>query len=313
MSPWKAAQAGRPARARSTRPHSSSTSTPSSATSQRMAAAAARHGRAPARPRQEPQVPGDRAAPGGAGRGGHLLPEGQRGRCLRRRRHPGRAGHQPGDGRRQAAAPGGAGAPRPHRRAGGSRRPGTRPWPPRRAQATSTLDVYVEVNVGANRCGVAPGDDAVRLAQLVADSAPLRFAGLQCYHGPAQHMRTPAGARRGHRQAVRGRAQHARRHRGLRHRGRAASPAPAPAASGTNAIPASSTSSRPAPTSSWTATTPTTGTAADDIAFEHALFVRTTVMSRATPDARGGRRRPQGLQRRLAACRACGSAPTSAT
>lgn len=54
-----------------------------------------------------------------------------------------------------------------------------------------TLDVYIEVNVGANRCGVAPGEEAVRLAKQVAGSASLRFAGLQCYHGPAQHLRAP--------------------------------------------------------------------------------------------------------------------------
>jgi D-serine deaminase-like pyridoxal phosphate-dependent protein len=54
------------------------------------------------------------------------------------------------------------------------------------------LDVYVEVNVGANRCGVAPGAAAAALARRIADSAPLRFAGLQCYHGSAQHLRTSA-------------------------------------------------------------------------------------------------------------------------
>lgn len=54
-----------------------------------------------------------------------------------------------------------------------------------------TLDVYIEVNVGANRCGVAPGEEAVRLAQQIASSKSLRFAGLQCYHGPAQHLRAP--------------------------------------------------------------------------------------------------------------------------
>jgi len=54
-----------------------------------------------------------------------------------------------------------------------------------------TLDVYVEVNVGANRCGVAPGDAAVGLARQIDASAGLRFAGLQCYHGPAQHLRSP--------------------------------------------------------------------------------------------------------------------------
>ena len=54
------------------------------------------------------------------------------------------------------------------------------------------MDVYVELNVGANRCGVAPGDDAVQLALQIVASASLRFAGLQCYQGPAQHLRTAA-------------------------------------------------------------------------------------------------------------------------
>lgn len=54
-----------------------------------------------------------------------------------------------------------------------------------------TLDTYVEVDVGANRCGVAPGEDAAGLARQIAASPGLRFAGLQCYHGPAQHLRAP--------------------------------------------------------------------------------------------------------------------------
>jgi D-serine deaminase-like pyridoxal phosphate-dependent protein len=54
-----------------------------------------------------------------------------------------------------------------------------------------TLDVYVEVDVGANRCGVGSGDEAIQLARQIVASAPLRFMGLQCYHGPAQHMRSP--------------------------------------------------------------------------------------------------------------------------
>jgi D-serine deaminase-like pyridoxal phosphate-dependent protein len=53
------------------------------------------------------------------------------------------------------------------------------------------LDVYVEVNVGANRCGVAPGEETVKLARKIVASPPLRFAGLHCYHGTAQHMRAP--------------------------------------------------------------------------------------------------------------------------
>ncbi|WP_210421125.1 DSD1 family PLP-dependent enzyme [Lacipirellula limnantheis] len=56
-------------------------------------------------------------------------------------------------------------------------------------QAT-TLDVLVEIDVGAKRCGVAPGEPAVRLAQLVSQQPQLRFAGLQAYQGSAQHRRT---------------------------------------------------------------------------------------------------------------------------
>jgi D-serine deaminase-like pyridoxal phosphate-dependent protein len=52
------------------------------------------------------------------------------------------------------------------------------------------LDVYVEVNVGANRCGVEPGEPALRLAQVVSGCGNLRLAGLQAYHGAAQHLRT---------------------------------------------------------------------------------------------------------------------------
>jgi D-serine deaminase-like pyridoxal phosphate-dependent protein len=56
--------------------------------------------------------------------------------------------------------------------------------------AGARLDVYVEVNVGANRCGVEPVDAALRLARTVSSSGNLRFAGLQAYHGAAQHLRT---------------------------------------------------------------------------------------------------------------------------
>jgi D-serine deaminase-like pyridoxal phosphate-dependent protein len=58
-----------------------------------------------------------------------------------------------------------------------------------------TLDVYVEVDVGAGRCGVAPGAPAVALATAIARTPGLRFAGLHAYHGRAQHRRTPAERR----------------------------------------------------------------------------------------------------------------------
>lgn len=54
-----------------------------------------------------------------------------------------------------------------------------------------TLDVLVEIDVGAGRCGVIPGERAVTLAKYVASKPGLRFAGLQAYHGPAQHFRKP--------------------------------------------------------------------------------------------------------------------------
>ena len=53
------------------------------------------------------------------------------------------------------------------------------------------LTVLVEIDVGAARCGVAPGPEAVALAELIAGSPHLRFGGVQAYHGSAQHRRTP--------------------------------------------------------------------------------------------------------------------------
>ncbi len=54
-----------------------------------------------------------------------------------------------------------------------------------------TLDALVEIDVGAHRCGVAPGTDAVAIAQVVARTPALRFRGVHAYHGAAQHLRTP--------------------------------------------------------------------------------------------------------------------------
>ena len=57
------------------------------------------------------------------------------------------------------------------------------------AEAGITLRVLVEINVGANRCGVEPGEPAVRLGEAIARSKHLTFGGLQVYHGAAQHIR----------------------------------------------------------------------------------------------------------------------------
>jgi D-serine deaminase-like pyridoxal phosphate-dependent protein len=58
------------------------------------------------------------------------------------------------------------------------------------AEAGTVLDVHVEINMGGNRCGVEPGEPALDLARRVADAPHLSFAGLQAYHGSAQHLRT---------------------------------------------------------------------------------------------------------------------------
>ncbi len=52
------------------------------------------------------------------------------------------------------------------------------------------IRVFIEIDVGHGRCGLAPGDDAVPLAAEIARHAALQFGGLQAYHGRAQHFRT---------------------------------------------------------------------------------------------------------------------------
>src|SRR5438094_517552 len=51
------------------------------------------------------------------------------------------------------------------------------------------LDVLVEIDVGAQRCGIEPGAPALELAHRIAGCRNLRFAGLHAYHGSAQHLR----------------------------------------------------------------------------------------------------------------------------
>ncbi|HVL35839.1 MAG TPA: DSD1 family PLP-dependent enzyme [Burkholderiales bacterium] len=60
------------------------------------------------------------------------------------------------------------------------------------AASGARLDVYLELEVGMRRCGVAPGAPALALARAVAQAPGLRFAGLHAYHGRAQHVRSLA-------------------------------------------------------------------------------------------------------------------------
>src|ERR1700730_1210032 len=50
------------------------------------------------------------------------------------------------------------------------------------------LGALVEIEVGMERCGVAPGRAAAALARQIADAPNLKFRGLQAYYGRAQHL-----------------------------------------------------------------------------------------------------------------------------
>ena len=53
----------------------------------------------------------------------------------------------------------------------------------------AVLDIYVEIDVGQNRCGVSEPRAAVELARWLANSPAFHFRGLHAYSGLAQHRR----------------------------------------------------------------------------------------------------------------------------
>ncbi len=57
------------------------------------------------------------------------------------------------------------------------------------------LETLIDVNVGQDRCGVAP-EDALALADRVRGLERLRLVGLQGYEGNLQHIRDPDERRR---------------------------------------------------------------------------------------------------------------------
>jgi D-serine deaminase-like pyridoxal phosphate-dependent protein len=65
----------------------------------------------------------------------------------------------------------------------------------RRGGVAAVIDVFVEIDVGQGRCGVAPGRAALDLALEIRRHPALRFAGLQAYQGKAQHLRSPQARR----------------------------------------------------------------------------------------------------------------------
>ncbi|MDY0885341.1 DSD1 family PLP-dependent enzyme [Dongia soli] len=60
-------------------------------------------------------------------------------------------------------------------------------------EAVAPIDVYVEIDVGAARCGVLSTADALSLIDKTGMGVTkLRYAGIQAYQGQAQHLRQPA-------------------------------------------------------------------------------------------------------------------------
>jgi D-serine deaminase-like pyridoxal phosphate-dependent protein len=57
-------------------------------------------------------------------------------------------------------------------------------------RAGSSAQVFVEIDVGHGRCGVAPAAAGALAHRVVSHG--LAFAGLQAYHGRAQHLRSAA-------------------------------------------------------------------------------------------------------------------------
>jgi 3-hydroxy-D-aspartate aldolase len=145
-----------------------------------------------------------------------------------------------------------------------------------------TLDVYVELEVGMRRCGIAPGEPAVELAKSIARSSHLRFAGLQAYHGRAQHLRSMEERR----SSIGAAAKAVRETKALLEKSGIACPLVTGAGSGTFMFEVES--------GAWDEIQPGSYVFMDaDYArnewaaplprFEHALFVLSTVMSRPAP------------------------------
>ncbi len=54
--------------------------------------------------------------------------------------------------------------------------------------AALQVNVLLDINVGQNRCGVTPGQEAVALAQSIGDMRNLHLIGVQGYEGHLQHI-----------------------------------------------------------------------------------------------------------------------------
>ncbi len=53
-----------------------------------------------------------------------------------------------------------------------------------------SISIFIEVNVGGDRCGVLPGKPVLDLAKDILDASNLCFDGLHAYQGEIQHIRS---------------------------------------------------------------------------------------------------------------------------
>jgi D-serine deaminase-like pyridoxal phosphate-dependent protein len=153
------------------------------------------------------------------------------------------------------------------------------------AATGAKFDVYVEIDVGMRRCGVEPGEPVVKLAQEIGKAKNLRFAGLQAYHGRAQHIRSMEERHA----AIEGAAQHVFHTKRLLEKAGIACPIVTGAGSGTFMLEVEAGAwdeIQPGSYAFMDADYAKNEWAAPLPRFEHALFVLATVMSRpAAPRA----------------------------
>jgi D-serine deaminase-like pyridoxal phosphate-dependent protein len=151
-------------------------------------------------------------------------------------------------------------------------------------ESGAELDVYLELEVGMRRCGIAPGPEAVEIAREITRSKNLRFAGLQAYHGRAQHMRTLEERHA----AIEGSAQHVYEMKRLLQAAGIACPMVTGAGSGTFMLEVEAGAWNEIQPGSYAFMDVDYGKnewAAPLPRFEHALFILATVMSRAPQHA----------------------------
>lgn len=147
--------------------------------------------------------------------------------------------------------------------------------------AETRMQIYIEINVGANRCGVEPGQDALALARHVSRLPALEFMGLQAYQGSAQHLRTPDERRT----AIHSASESARSTRDLIVADGIACPIVTGAGTGTFQIEAGSGIYNELQPGSYAFMDADYGRNQTEDPFENSLFILTSVMSRSADRA----------------------------